>query len=308
MSVSPARLLAALILSLVASAVSAQDRSWTYLGWANITTNDGTGDFQDRWQSFSTSTSFLFGPEGTRELPYAFGDLIEVRLGTQIVTPANTLTPAPGDRRAAGALRAGLFTHFARGGWDFALGAGAEAVGPSTQVLALQDRFHSVAGFDRLAPAVLAGQIGNAVRPMGHAEAAYAIAIGDEMTFRPFAAAHVGLEAYARVGFDLLVGPGYRSGVIARDYVSGQPYQILKDVNEPGVSFLFGADLARVFSSALLPEPAYTLTPARARVRGGLLVDGEVGSVFYGLTYLSPEFTAQPEGQFVGSVQIRLKF
>lgn len=308
MNTSPLRLLAALILTVAAGAANAQDRSWSYLGWANLTTNDGTGDFQDRWQSFSTSTSFLFGPKGTRDLPYAFGNLLEVRLGTQIMSPANTVTPAPGDRRAAGVVRAGLFTHFARGGWDVSVGAGAEVVGPASRVIALQDAFHRIGNFDRFSPAVISNQIGNRVRPMGHAEAAYAIALDDEITFRPFASAHVGLENYARVGFDLLIGPGYRSGVIARDYVSGQPYQILKDVNEPGVSFLFGADVARVFSSAYLPQPTYTLTPTRARVRGGLLIDGERFSVFYGMTYLTPEFQAQPTGQVVGSVQVRLKF
>lgn len=308
MCVSIARLCAALILTLTAATASAEDRSWHWLGWSNVTTNDGTGDFQDRWQSFSTSTSFLFGPEGTRDVPYRFGDLLEVRLGTQIVTPANTRRPAPGDRPAAGALRAGLYTHFARGGWDVALGAGVEAVGPATQVLAVQDRFHALAGFDRLAPGVIAGQVGNTLRPMGSAEVAYAMAVDDHMTFRPFAEAHVGLETYARVGFDLLVGPGYRHGVLARDYVSGQPYQPLKGVNEPGVSVLFGADVARVFSSSFLTSPTYALTPVRARVRGGMMVEGEHAGLFYGLTYLAPEFTAQSSGQFVGTVQIRLNF
>ncbi|MEC7762452.1 MAG: lipid A-modifier LpxR family protein [Pseudomonadota bacterium] len=308
MTTQPLRLLAVILMTLAAGTASAQDRSWSFLGWANLTTNDGTGDGQDRWQSFSTSTSFLFGPKGTQSAPYGFGDLVELRLGTQIMSPANTVTPAPGDRRAAGVVRAALFTHFARGGWDVALGAGAEAVGPATRVIALQDAFHRIGNFDRFAPGVISNQLGNRVRPMGHAEVAYAISVGDQATFRPFAAAHVGLETYARIGFDLLLGPGYQNGVIARDYVSGQPYQILKGVNQPGVSFLFGADVARVFSSSYLPQPTYALTPTRARIRGGLLVDGEVFSVFYGMTYLTPEFRAQPEGQVVGSVQVRLKF
>ncbi|MAM62633.1 lipid A-modifier LpxR family protein [Maritimibacter sp. UBA3975] len=302
------RLCAALCLALAAVPAQAQVGGWSYLGWANVTTNDSTGDGQDRWQSFSTTTSFLFGPEGTTDLPTGFGTLLEARIGTQIVTPANTRTPAPGDRPAAGAIRAGLFTHFARGGWDLSLGAGVEAVGPATRILAIQDRFHRTLGFDRLAPGVIAGQVGNRLRPMGHAEAAYNIVIDEAVTFRPFASAHVGLESYARVGFDLLVGPGFRNGVIARDYVSGQPYQVLKRVNEPGISVLFGADVARVFSSSFLPSPGYTLTPVRARLRGGVLLEERNFSLFYGATYLTPEFTAQPGGQLVGTMQFRISF
>jgi hypothetical protein len=302
------RLCAALCLVLAAFGAHAQNSAFSYLGWSNVTTNDATGDGQDRWQSFSTSTSFLFGPAGTRNVPSGFGTLLEARIGTQIVTPANTLTPAPGDRPAAGALRAGLFTHFARGGWDFSLGAGVEATGPATRVLALQDRFHATLGFDRLAPGVIAGQVGNRLRPMAHAEAAYAFLIDDSMILRPFATAHVGLETYARAGFDLLIGPGYRNGVIARDYVSGQPYQVLERVNEPGISVLFGADAARVFSSGFLPSPGYTLTPLRTRLRGGVLLEERLFSAFYGVTYLGPEFTAQPSGQLVGTMQFRISF
>ena len=32
------------------------------------------------------------------------------------------------------------------------------------------------------------------------------------------------------------------------------------------------------------------------------------GSMFYGLTWLGEEFKAQPEGQFVGTLQVKLRF
>lgn len=281
---------------------------WGWLGWANLSTNDGTGDGQDRWQSFSASASFLFGPKGSVRAPYRFGPMIEARLGAQIMTPENTSAPAPGDRPMAGALRVGLYTHAARGGWDLTLGAGAEAVGPATRIVALQDRFHAVFGFDRVAAPVIAGQIGNRVRPMANAQAAYRLKLDDHVTLRPFGEVYTGLETFARVGFDLLVGPGYQNGVMARDYVTGQLYNPMKRVNDPGVSVAFGADVARVFSSAYLPAPAYRLTPLRARLRGGVLIEDRLFGLFYGATYLTPEFGAQTGGQALGSVQLQLKF
>lgn len=307
MSTSWTRRLAAALTCLWVTVPAAQAQERGFLGYGMLSSNDALADGEDRWQTFSLSASFLYGPKGLTDPPARLGSLWELRSGVQIITPANTVTPAPGDRPVAGVARSELWTHAAQGGWSLGLGAGLEGVGPVTRVIAAQDAFHSLLGAGRVAPGVIAAQVGNRVTPVASATMARAFVLADGITFRPFAEARVGLESYARVGFDMTIGPGDDHGVFGRDYVTGHRYPTLKAGNPTGASAVFGADVARVFSSAFLPAPT-TLTPARVRVRGGLLVEQDRFSVFYGMTYLGREFTAQPNGQLVGSLQMRLKF
>ena len=61
--------------------------------------------------------------------------------------------------------------------------------------------------------------------------------------------------------------------------------------------------------SVFLPDGgAAVLTPTRDRLRAGYLWQGEKAFVFSGLTYLSPEFDSQPEGQLVGSLTLSFDF
>jgi hypothetical protein len=129
------------------------------------------------------------------------------------------------------------------------------------------------------------------------------------MILRPFVQARAGDETYVRIGADLMFGPNFSTGVLARDETTGMPYQTLDDVPQRGLSFLVGADTARVLSSAWLPaSDGYALSPMRNRVRAGAHWQGDFIGVFYGATWLGPEFTAQPEGQVVGSLQFRFGF
>lgn len=296
----------ALCCAAFASPLAAQERG--LLDYTTFATNDLYGDGQDRWQSASNTISFLYGPKDRYDPPAQFGRLWELRGGLQIITPENTRAPAAGDRRVAGILRAGLWTHAARGGWDVALGGGVEAVGPATRLISLQDRFHQRFGFDRISAGAQASQIGNRVRPMASATASYDVSLGDAVTLRPFVEGRYGLESFARAGFDLTLGPGFDHGVFGRDYVTGHKYQVLEGATEPGVTAVFGADVARVFSSAYLPAPTYGPTALRSRVRAGMMVEDKLFSLFYGATYLGPEFVGQGSGQVVGSWQLQLKF
>lgn len=299
------RLCGVLLGIVLAGPLIAEDR--VLLGMSSFSTNDAYGDFQDRWQTASWSNSIAFGPQGTTTAPAKFGSVLELRSGYQIITPENTAAPAPSDRPVAGVLRSGIYTHFQRWGADIAIGAGVEAMGPATQVTALQDRFHAFLGFDRIAAPVLAGQMGNALRPMVGGEAAWPVSVDDYLTFRPFAEARTGLETYGRVGFDLLIGDGFGRGILARDYVTGQLYNVTDEGQGPAVSVLLGADAAGIVNSQLLPS-GMTANPLRARLRGGMLVQDEAFSLFYGATYLGTEFQGQAGGQLLGSFQIQMRF
>lgn len=274
------------------------------LGFSTLGSNDALGDGADRWQTATMSASFLYGPKGSDGLPQGYGEMWEVRSGFQIATPADTQTPAPGDRAVAGVLRSGLYNRFARGGVEYDLGLGLEAVGPVTRVIGLQDMFHSALGFDRIAPGVIGAQVPNRFRAMAHGEVGYAFDLAPEVHLRPFVSGHYGLERYGRAGFDISFGEGWSHGVFGRDYVTGQRYQIIEGATPLGVSVTFGADVAGVMGSDLLANP----TRVRGRLRGGLLMEDKLFSAFYGVTYLTPEFTGQPGGQMVGSYQLQLKF
>lgn len=279
------------------------------LGVGRLFTNDALGDGQDRWRSGAYQLSWMFGQDGLTGLPDSAGDLLEFRFSTRILAPANTVTPAPGDRRYAGVTALGLYTHFTAQGFD--LGAGAElvAVGPMTGVSAFHTWSHGALGLTQPSAAVLNGQFPNAIRPALAGELAWPKRVTDNVTFRPFVQGRLGDETYFRVGGDILIGAGFGAGALVRDETTGTLYQTFDSARDRGWGFLFGADTALVAHSAYLPASAgFNLTPWRHRVRAGVRYQGEHFGIYYGATWLGREFTAQPEGQIVGSLQIELSF
>lgn len=298
----------ALLSSLALTCLPASAEERVTLGVGRLFTNDQIGDGQDRWRTGSYALSLMRGGEGTMALPENPGEVIEYRFAHRILAPEDLTTPAPGDRRYAGIVSFGAFTHFARGGAEFALGGELVAVGPMTRTDVFHDAVHGAVGMAVPSAGVRAAQIANAVYPTISLEAARPMALGGGALLRPFAQLRAGDETYARAGVDLMIGGNFTQGIKARDETTGFLYQTLKDAPGKGLSFLVGYDAAKVFSSAWLPAPAYGLTPLRHRLRAGAHWQGERVGVFYGLAWLGPEFTAQPSGQVLGAVQIQMRF
>lgn len=295
----------------IAAPAAAQDR--VTLGVGRLFTNDYFGDGQDRWQTGSYQVSWVRAAPGTVGLPEGFGDLLEYRFASRIMAPANLVAPAAGDRPYAGVLSAGAYTHFARSGYEFSIGGEIVGVGPSTGLDDFQSAAHDTFGMASPSAAVRASQIGDALFPVFSAEIARPIALdfagAPGFVLRPFVQARAGDESYLRAGVDLLFGPEFTSGILARDEVTGLLYQTNGRATAPGLSFLLGADTAKVLHSAWLPSArGYNLTPFRNRLRAGMSWQGDRLGVFYGATWLGPEFSAQPEGQVVGSVQLSFRF
>ena len=129
------------------------------------------------------------------------------------------------------------------------------------------------------------------------------------MTLRPFAEAQAGVESFVRVGGDMVVGSFGRGTVMARDMTTGQRYRVAESQINQGISFVLGGDIARVFDSALLPSTGgAVMSDDRGRVRAGVHWQGDKTSLYYGVSYLSPEFESQSEGQVIGSLSLNLKF
>ena len=299
-----ASLVASLCLSVVAHA---QER--TRLGYGRLITNDFIGDGKDRWRSGGVQSSRIWGPKWTGVAPEGFGQLLELRLGAEILAPDDIRNVSPTDRRYAGALSVGLHTHFQRGQTEFAVGGDMVIVGPQTHLDDFQDALHDLLNVPQLSDGVRAAQIGNAVNPTAVFEVGQTFALSDRTVVRPFVEGRAGNETLVRAGFDVTIGELGRGELLVRDSVTGHRYRTIQS-NWSGYSFVFGADIAAVSDSEFLPDnDTVTLRDTRERVRAGVTWRGESGvTAFYGLTYLGEEFDAQNEGQVVGSIRVRFGF
>ncbi|PID35965.1 MAG: hypothetical protein CR993_07275 [Rhodobacterales bacterium] len=286
--------------------VMAQER--TTLGVGRLFVNDAMGDGQDRWRTGAHTISVMRGPEGMQSRPGQYGVLMEYRFANRIMAPSNLVSPAVWDRRYAGMLSFGAYSHFARDGFEYTVGSEFVAVGPMTGLGRFQSAVHDLIGMEAPGAGTLANQIPNAIYPTLAFEIAKPFPIGNAV-LRPFLQGRAGDETYLRAGADLLIGSNFTTGILVRDETTGVLYQTLEDVPQTGLSFLLGGDVAKVFHSAYLPaSDGYALTPLRYRLRAGLHYQGEKAGVFYGLTWLGREFTAQPEGQLVGALQVQFHF
>ncbi|HHC30229.1 MAG TPA: DUF2219 family protein [Rhodobacterales bacterium] len=304
------RLIAALLI-LIGLALPAAAQERVTLGVGRLFTNDVFGDGQDRWHTGSYVASWVRGAEGTLGLPAEFGEVIEYRFSTRIIAPESLTAPAPGDRRYAGLMSLGAYSHFSQDGVDFSLGSELVLSGPATGLAKFQTDFHDLFGLPTPSGAVRAGQIANAVHPVLAFEAARPIAFGglEGVRLRPFVQGRAGDETYLRAGVDLLIGPEFASGILARDETTGILYQTTPKAVGRGWSFLVGADATRVLQSAWLPSPGGPAPrPFRSRARAGLRWQGDHMGLFYGATWMGPEFAGQTSGQVVGSLSLRWRF
>ena len=91
--------------------------------------------------------------------------------------------------------------------------------------------------------------------------------------------------------------------------MTGQRYRAVRGTGADGLSFVLGGDVAAVASSVYLPASGLVdLAKTRSRARAGIYWQSEKFDLFYGLTWLSREFESQPEGQTLGSVNLRIRF
>lgn len=301
-------IVAAVIASLgLSTAANAQER--TRLGFGMLISNDVVDGSMDRWRTGGLQSSRVWGPEWAGIAPEGFGQLLELRLAAEVVTPENLRAVSANDRRYAAALSVGLHTHFQRGATEFAVGGDLVFVGPQTGLDGFQDALHDVLNTTRLSDSVRGAQIGNQVNPTAVIEMGQSFALGETTTLRPFFEGRVGNETLARVGFDLTLGEFGQGALLVRDTVTGQRYRAVEG-DWTGFSFVLGADIAHVADSAFLPDSGpVTLDESRERVRAGVHWRSETGlSAFLGLTYLGEEFEGQREGQTVGSIRLRVLF
>lgn len=277
-----------------------------FVGTSSLFTNDFIGDGGDRWRTGSFTYSHLRGYGAYDGQNSGFGDIIEYRLRTDIFAPAGG-SAFPGDRPYATAVSLGVNTHFAQGDLLYTLGLEATAIGPQTGLSAIQEDFHE--RFSLPQPPFRGQELGDQWVLGTAAEMAHRSLIGDTLSLRSFAALAAGTETLARVGFDMRLAPYGHSDLMLRDVVTGQLHNATED-HGTGWAFTAGADVAYVSESLFLPESRVAgIENLRLRARAGVEYKfARDASVFYGATYLSPEFVGQSEGQVVGSLRLNFNF
>lgn len=290
--------------ALLATGAMAEERE--RLGWGWALSNDSIGEWLDRWQSSSVQIGALYGPAWQGAAPSQFGEMVELRFRTDILTPANLETPAPGDRRHAGVLAFGVHTYATRGAVEVRSGADLVVIGPQTGLLDLQQELHKVLGFT--VPQLEGFEIADQVQLDFGGEVAREWAIGAARV-RPFVEAQAGSEDFLRLGVDVTFGALGRGDQMMRSVTTGHRVPMGLSGGDTGVSVVLGADVAKVWDSVYLPESlGYELTPLRKRLRAGVHYGTGRWDVFYGLAWLGEEFSAQPEGQVVGTLQVAWPF
>lgn len=292
--------------ALFAFPVAAQDAPRGFVGLSRLFNNDVIGDGKDRWRTGSYQASLTWGHFEDRlpDRPFA---LMEYRLRAEIIAPEDlSRATAFPDRPYAGVIGLGAFTHFTRAETEISLGGELAFVGPSTGLGRFQTWAH-----ERLSvqtPAMLSEQLPDRVYPTLHAAVARRLSVG-EAVVRPFGELQAGLETFARVGVDVLIGASYRNNFFIREPVTGHLMTNVRDSDDRSWGFVMGGDLAGVAHSNLLPGGrGYDVRSTRVRARAGVAYQGENSGVFYGLTYLGPEFEGQSEGQMTGSLHLRFNF
>lgn len=268
----------------------------------------GTGEILDRWRTGAIAVHGIYGRPWSDTSDVGMGEVWELRFRGEILAPESLDNPEPGDRPYAGTLSFGLHSHFRSAGVDYRAGVDLVLTGPQTGADDLQASIHDAMGLPDPANAAET-QLGDSAYLTFSGEAARGVVLSPAITVRPFAAARIGDETFARIGVDLVGGSLASGGLLVRDVTTGQLFEATRG-RATGFGWSIGADVAAVSASVYLPDSGGFPgpEPARSRVRAGAQWAESTWSLFGGIGYLSEEFEDQSEGQIVGAVALTFGF
>lgn len=276
--------------------------AFEYLGSARLFTNDALADRHDRWRSFSYQAGLLLAPQDA----FSTLDMVEFRFGVEAVTPWNMNDPAPDDRPFAGILRFEVHGYFDANPFEMSAGVGLSGTGSQTGVDRLIKPLHADRQY--LSDESRDDQIGDDLYAELDLEVARRFRPVSGVAVRPYFRLRAGLEDLYTVGADFLVGQAAATSMRVRDHVTGH---LMPQTRSPdqGAAFSLGGDVSYVEDTALLPDArGLMVEDIRWRVRGGVLWRADRFQAFYGATWLSREFSAQPESQVIGSIHLNWVF
>lgn len=307
-NIALSRLAAAFCLTCLASASQADTSPFKYAGAGWLLTNDVLGDGEDRWETSSTaiSAAFLIGTDNVAaSRPF---QVIELRHTTRLVSPGWLGWTRNLDRPLGAAQGFGVHTHFNTGPLDWTAGADLVLLGEQSGMVDIQDSIHVALDFDRASDFVLDTQIEDQVRLAGKVEIGLPYEVDQHLAIRPFLEFSAGVETYSRVGVDLVLGAFGRSGVLAREEVSGFRYAVTEQEAD-GLSLIAGGDYTYIDSSLFFPDEFEDVMENElTRMRLGVAFNQGRHAIFLGNTWLSEQIKDAPEAQRIGSINYTYKF
>ncbi|MBB5516583.1 hypothetical protein FHS89_002614 [Rubricella aquisinus] len=290
--------------AMAAGAAQAQN---VLIGRSAALNNDYLGDNEDRWQTASYSSSWLFSSSlELREI--GIGPRFELRARGQIVTPEKLNgAPPAGSRPYAGYIGAGAFSHYTFAGWDVAAGAELGLLGPSSGISDLHTALHDLLSENE--PQGWSTQVADQFVFTPVVEAGYKIGgEGGAPMLRPFVTAQMGLEDILRAGVDISIGIDRDLTQPIRDMITGQQFPVRYDRLDQ-IQLTVGMDVASVQGSEFFPSSHTAMAEnTRTRVRGSIFAPVGAADVNYGVTWMSEEFTTQGAPQVLGSIGVEFRF
>lgn len=292
--------------------------------------NDRLGDGGDRYKTGGLTQSWVIPQSVLSEEPWIPGhaSAVEVQGRGYIATPDNTTNPVPGDRPYAQYVGIGAYlrtastaTFIGPDRWmttENRVGVEVGFQGDPLPLFEIQDAIHDMSGMGRMAmsstntlPSELLVNL-DAKRTWR-----YHLDFGNhEFEFAPYAMGSVGMrETSMRAGFDMIVGSALTARTWNHDQSMGA---LIPGGSKPRDGFHWtawaGADAGLIFADALLDGgfggngPGVDREQSSVRARAGLMLEYNNVALAYSATYLSPEFSAQSDGQLIGAVSLKIRF
>ena len=291
--------------------------------------NDRLGDGKDRYKSGGLTQSWLVPQSRISGEPWIADQAaaLEVQIRGLVITPDNTAA-ATADRPYAQYLAAGVFLRtFGRANPVFHDGAlsaenriGIEIgyQGDPLPLFEIQEALHGISGMGPMARTD-AGTLDSSVLVNLEVKRTWRLHVDAErhdVDVAPFAQISAGLrENSARIGADLIHGASLTARTWNHDPAIGALIPG-GSKRRDGVNWFawFGGDVAIVASDALLDGgflvdgPATNAERFSARLRAGAMAEFPGFALSYSITWLSPEFEEQDQGQLIGAVQLKLRY
>ena len=290
--------------------------------------NDWLGDGNDRYKSAGLTQSWVIPESRISEERWIDGhaSALELQIRGFIATPDNTeIGGAPGDRpfaqyAAAGAYlrtverprRIGAQTMY----WQETR-AGVEIgyQGEPLPFFEIMESIHGQGGVLVTPTNTIDGEL------LANLEARQTLRIhmdlsDSDLEFAPYVQASVGMrENSARLGMDVIYGEDLEGRTWNHDPAIGT---MMPGASGPSKGFYwalwFGGDVGYVATDAFLDGgfdgdgPSVRKERVTTRFRTGFLFGYDPVAIAYSVTWLSPEFANQPQGQLVGALTVKYRF
>ena len=292
--------------------------------------NDRFGDGKDRYKTGGMTQSWLLPESVLLDEPLFTGHAVALELQGRgfIATPNNTSAPTTSDRPFAQYVGVGGFLRtFGAPSFvnpritqsiEHRVGVEIGFQGEPLPLFEIQEALHGATGAGAMAM-TSANTLDSEVLVNLEAKRTYRyhMDLGEtEIDVAPYTMGSFGMrENSVRIGTDVVVGSSLSARTWNHDPAIGA---LIPGGSKPrdGVNWMswIGGDLGYVASDAFLDGgfdgsgPSVNREEITARVRAGVMAEYDNFAVSYSVSWLSPEFTAQAEGQLIGAFQIKYRF